>query len=122
MRSNIEAMLGIDPAAPLDKLADQLVSADEQLLDDLVNHRKYVAKLSQEKVAERMGISQSAVARIESGDRNPHLSTLRRYAHALRVRVEHSITPIGSTDENPVSPYDNTFVEPYRPAKQQEKV
>ena len=48
---------------------------------------------SQAQVAERMGISQGAVARIESGERDPHLSTLRRYAHAVRVRVIHMTAP-----------------------------
>src|SRR4051812_26696654 len=39
------------------------------------------AKLSQAQVAKRMGTSQSAVARIESG-RAPSLTSLRRYAKA----------------------------------------
>lgn len=39
--------------------------------------------LSQTEVAARMGTSQSAVARIESGDTDVRLSTLERYASAL---------------------------------------
>jgi|SRR5699024_8539796 len=119
MRSRIEEMLGIDPSNPLDKLADFLVSADEQLLNALVAHRKQT--ISQADVADRMGISQSAVARIESGDRNPHMSTLRRYAHAIRVRVEHQVTPMDQADMSPVTPYDNTFDEPYKPIMEHAK-
>ena len=113
MRSNLEALLGIDPNDPLDRLADQLVSADEKMLDELVSYRKNVAKLSQTEVARRMGISQSAVARIESGERNPHLSTLRRYAHALRLRIEHKVVA-AEAEEQPVHPYTNVFERPYR--------
>lgn len=39
--------------------------------------------LSQTEVAARMGTSQSAVARLESGDLDARLSTLERYAAAL---------------------------------------
>jgi transcriptional regulator with XRE-family HTH domain len=39
--------------------------------------------LSQTEVAARMGTSQSAVARMESGDADVRLSTLERYAAAV---------------------------------------
>jgi transcriptional regulator with XRE-family HTH domain len=39
--------------------------------------------LSQTEVAARMGTSQSAVARLESGDADVRLSTLERYASAV---------------------------------------
>jgi DNA-binding XRE family transcriptional regulator len=45
------------------------------------------AKMSQAQVAKRMGTSQSAVARIESG-RSPSLTSLRRYAKAVGRKVE----------------------------------
>ena len=44
-------------------------------------------ELSQEAVAERMGVSQSAVSQFERADSNPTLATLRRYAVAVGVRV-----------------------------------
>jgi predicted transcriptional regulator len=44
--------------------------------------------LSQTEVAARMGTSQSAVARLESGDADVRLSTLERYAAALGRRLE----------------------------------
>ena len=43
--------------------------------------------LSQTEVAARMGTSQSAVARLESGDADVRLSTLERYAAALDRRL-----------------------------------
>jgi ribosome-binding protein aMBF1 (putative translation factor) len=43
--------------------------------------------LSQTEVAARMGTSQSAVARLESGEADVRLSTLERYASALDRRI-----------------------------------
>ncbi|HLI24154.1 MAG TPA: helix-turn-helix transcriptional regulator [Acidimicrobiales bacterium] len=44
--------------------------------------------LSQTEVAARMGTSQSAVARLESGQGDLRLSTLERYAAAVGHRLE----------------------------------
>jgi predicted transcriptional regulator len=52
------------------------------LADDLVTQRQALG-LSQTEVAARMGTSQSAVARLESGDADVRLSTLERYAAAI---------------------------------------
>jgi predicted transcriptional regulator len=46
-----------------------------------------VAGLSQEDVAERMGTSQPAVARLESGHK-PSIKSLERYAKAVGKKVE----------------------------------
>jgi predicted transcriptional regulator len=45
------------------------------------------AKLTQAQIARRMGTSQSAVARLESG-RSPSLASLRKYAKATGSKVE----------------------------------
>ena len=48
--------------------------------------------MTQDQVAERMGTSRTAIARLEGANGNPSLSTLRRFAEAtgtrLRVRFE----------------------------------
>jgi transcriptional regulator with XRE-family HTH domain len=44
--------------------------------------------LSQTEVAARMGTSQSAVARLESGNADVRLSTLERYAAALGRQLD----------------------------------
>lgn len=50
--------------------------------------------LSIESVAERMGMSPSAVAsEMESVDADPHLSTVRRYAHSIGVLLSYGILP-----------------------------
>ncbi len=54
------------------------------------------AHMTQEEVAQRMGTTQSVVARLESGKRPPSLRTVQRYAEAVGgrmvVRIE-SFTP-----------------------------
>jgi len=52
------------------------------LVRDLVAQRQ-AAGLSQTEVAARMGTSQSAVARLESGATDARASTLERYAAAI---------------------------------------
>ncbi len=49
------------------------------------------AKLSQAELAERMGTSQSTIARLESGAAEPSLSTLKRFAEATGMRVRVSL-------------------------------
>jgi len=50
--------------------------------------RRVQMGLSQTEVAARMGTSQSAVARLESGDADIRLSTLDRYVAALGDRLD----------------------------------
>jgi predicted transcriptional regulator len=57
------------------------------LVDQLVDHRVELG-LSQTTVAARMGTSQSAVARLESGEADLRLSTLERYAAALGRSID----------------------------------
>jgi predicted transcriptional regulator len=45
------------------------------------------AGLSQAEVAQRMGTTQSVVARLESGKRPPSLRTVQRYAQAVGARA-----------------------------------
>lgn len=66
--------------------AESLVSDHAELMRKLVAHRER-HKLSQAIVAERMGVSQPSVAKFERYDSNPTLSTIRRYALAVGVRL-----------------------------------
>lgn len=87
---NLQEMLGINLDDPNQRLARDLVEADEKMLDELVAIRQE-QHLTQAGVGGKMGISQGAVARIESGERDPHLSTLRRYAYAVGAVVTHHV-------------------------------
>jgi len=58
---------------------------------ELIGARKR-AGLSQAELAERMGTSQSAIARLESGQTLPSTKTLLRFAEATRSKVELRLT------------------------------
>jgi len=60
----------------------EMAARRERMVEDLVGLRLEL-RLSQTEVAARMGTSQSAVARLESGEADVRLSTLERYAAAL---------------------------------------
>lgn len=89
---DLEGVLGIDPENELDSRARRLVEADRKLVRDLVARRNELG-LSQAEVARRMDTAQSVVARVESGARDMHQSTIRRYAMAVEVIVEHRVVP-----------------------------
>ena len=55
--------------------------------------RRQAHGLSQTEVAARMGTSQSAVARLESGRGDVRLSTLTRYAQAVETSIQFSLQP-----------------------------
>jgi transcriptional regulator with XRE-family HTH domain len=58
-------------------------------LDEVLNAR-LKSGLTQAEVAERIGTTQSAIARLESAasKHSPSIATLQKYAHALGYRVE----------------------------------
>jgi predicted transcriptional regulator len=64
----------------------------QELLEELVARRR-AAGLSQGDVAERMGTSQPAVARLEAGHVDARLSTVQRYADAVGVRLRLGLEP-----------------------------
>ena len=67
-----------------DELDDEFAFLDEVL------KARARAGLTQAEVAARVGTTQSAIARLESGARkhSPSIATLQRYARALGYRVE----------------------------------
>ena len=71
----------------LERRADLLVDARDRLLEDLVSLRKE-HKLSQQTVAERMGVSQPTVAAFERYDANPTVSSVIRYAMAVDALLD----------------------------------
>jgi transcriptional regulator with XRE-family HTH domain len=70
--------------AEFDKLSDEF-----SLLDEFLKARTSQG-LTQAQVAERIGTTQSAVARMESGSgrHSPSLATLTKYADALGCKLE----------------------------------
>ena len=65
--------------------------AEFRLVDELIRARA-AAGLTQEQVAERMGTTRTAIARLESGRQMPSTRTLARFAeatgHQMRITFE----------------------------------
>ena len=64
----------------------RMAAERRRLVTDLTAERQ-AARLSQTEVAARMGTSQSAVARLESGEADARASTLERYAAANGCQI-----------------------------------
>ena len=71
-----------------------------ELIDELARLRRE-SDLSQTEIAARMGTSQSAVARLESGELDARLSTLERYAAALGRTVVWQVRPTEPSPQEP---------------------
>ena len=67
------------------------MAAKRRAVTDELAERRQRLGLSQTQVAARMGTSQSAVARLESGDADVRWSTIERYAAALGHQLEISL-------------------------------
>lgn len=90
---DLETMLGIDRADPVQDLACRLVEADTHLLRALVAMRRAKA-IPEADVALRMGTTVYAVHVLERADSDPKLSTLRRYALAIGALISHQVTDL----------------------------
>ena len=69
-----------------DEQATRMAEERGRLVRELAEQRQ-VAGLSQTEVAARLGTSQSAVARLESGTADVRASTLERYAAAIGSEI-----------------------------------
>lgn len=69
-----------------DEQAARMAEDRGRLVRELAEQRQ-AAGLSQTEVAARMGTSQSAVARLESGTADVRASTLERYAAAVGAQI-----------------------------------
>ena len=82
-----------------DLLQDPEVKAEYDRLDpefrlaSMLIEARTKAGLSQEQLAQRMGMKQAGVARIESGRYNPSMKTLQRYAEATGHKLQINMEP-----------------------------
>src|SRR5580692_9852349 len=75
----------------------RMAAQPRRLVMDLAAERQ-AARLSQTEVAARMGTSQSAVARLESGEADARASTLERYAAAIGHQITWQLqVPVSSS-------------------------
>ena len=68
-----------------------------RLVGQNVRKHRLAADLSQEQVAERMGVDRAYVSGLENGGRNPTVITLWMIAEALKVRISQLVDESGVT-------------------------
>jgi transcriptional regulator with XRE-family HTH domain len=88
------------------EMALRRMSEERRALVRELAAQRLSAGLSQTEVAARMGTSQSAVARLESGDADARASTLERYAAAVGGHISWQLRPpaVSGTPLAPLAP------------------
>jgi len=56
------------------------------IIQAIIDARKH-AGLTQQQLAERTGIAQGDISKLENGNANPSLKTLQRLAHGMNMRL-----------------------------------
>jgi DNA-binding XRE family transcriptional regulator len=84
-------------AEAIERVRERLAHADDgwffaRIADKVANRRKEL-ELSQAELAELVGTTQSAIARLESGGRPPRIDTLLRIADALDCELQVDLQP-----------------------------
>jgi len=62
------------------------------IVQAIIDARK-IAGLTQKQISERTGITQADISRLENGNANPSLSTLKRLASAMGMTLKLEFTP-----------------------------
>jgi ribosome-binding protein aMBF1 (putative translation factor) len=82
---------------PLERLRARLSDAEQgwffAAIAGELSERRVQQGLSQRDLAERVGTTQSAIARLESGGRPPRIDTLLRIADALECDLHVALIP-----------------------------
>jgi transcriptional regulator with XRE-family HTH domain len=73
--------------------AYQAQSTEFSIVRELIAARMR-AGLTQGQIAERMGTTQSVIARLEGGKRTPSMHTVQRYAQAAGCRAVFRLEPL----------------------------
>lgn len=71
------------------------LDVEAEMLKELVEER-YKHGLTQQELADLTGIDRADISKIENGNANPTIRTLRRLARALNAELVISIVPINN--------------------------
>jgi transcriptional regulator with XRE-family HTH domain len=85
-------------SSPFERLRARLAHVDEDdwlfaSIAGQVAEQRRARRLSQKELAELVGTTQSAIARLESGGRPPRIDTLLRIANALDCELAVELRP-----------------------------
>ena len=89
--------MAAEPKRPLERLRERIVTGDRGWffagIADRVTERRVEMGMSQRELAELVGTTQSAIARLERGGRPPRIDTLLRIAEALDCELSVELIP-----------------------------
>lgn len=69
------------------------LESEFSIIQAMINARK-ASGLTQKQLAEKTGIAQSDISKLESGNANPSLRTLRRLAAGLDMQLKLEFVPL----------------------------
>jgi DNA-binding XRE family transcriptional regulator len=86
-----------EPARPLERLRERIATGDRgwffAAIAGKVSERRAAIGMSQRELAELVGTTQSAIARLERGGRPPRIDTLLKIAEALECELIVDLKP-----------------------------
>jgi predicted transcriptional regulator len=89
-----------EPVRPLERLRERIATRDRgwffAAVADKVSERRNAKGMSQRELAELVGTTQSAIARLERGGRPPRIDTLLKIAEALECELIVELVPRSS--------------------------
>ena len=89
-----------EPVRPLERLRERIATRDRgwffAAVADKVSERRNAKGMSQRELAELVGTTQSAIARLERGGRPPRIDTLLKIAEALECELVVELVPRSS--------------------------
>lgn len=91
------ARVRTDPVRPLERLRERIATGDRgwffAAIAEKVSDRRAQIGMSQRQLAELVGTTQSAIARLERGGRPPRIDTLLKIAEALDCELIVDLKP-----------------------------
>jgi len=96
MGKNFRETLNEQLKNPEFKIEYDALSAEYQLINAILDARK-AANITQKQLAEKTGIAQSDISKIENGNANPSLKTIERIASGMGMTVRVEFVPVKQT-------------------------
>jgi len=98
MGKNFRETLNEQMKNPEFKIEYDALSAEYQLINAILDARK-AANITQKELAEKTGIAQSDISKIENGNANPSLKTIERIASGMGMTVRVEFVPAKRRDD-----------------------
>lgn len=93
MSTNFKDYLNEQLQNPVFKAEYDALEPEYEIIQAMINARK-ASGLTQKELAERTGIAQGDISKLENGSANPSIRTLQRLAAGMGMKLQLAFTPI----------------------------